>query len=87
MSLNNQTSITIVMEPANANLSDVVVVGYGTQKRKDLTGAVGSLDSKDIKDLAVTRVDQALTGKQQAFRLSPYQDNRAPGSNQDKRDR
>ncbi len=46
-----------------AALEQVVVVGYGTARRKDLTGSVGSVSSKDIDDLAVTRVDQALSGK------------------------
>lgn len=53
----------ITLERANVNLNDVVVVGYGTQKRKDLTGSVASVGSRDIKDLAVTRVDQALSGR------------------------
>ncbi|MEO5997736.1 MAG: TonB-dependent receptor [Chitinophagaceae bacterium] len=47
----------------SASLDQVVVVGYGTQKRKDLTGSVGSLAGKEIKDLGVTRVEQALSGR------------------------
>jgi TonB-linked SusC/RagA family outer membrane protein len=39
------------------------VVGYGTQKRKDLTGSVSSLNSKEFEDLPVSRIDQALAGK------------------------
>jgi TonB-linked SusC/RagA family outer membrane protein len=53
----------ITLERANVNLNEIVVVGYGTQKRKDLTGSVASVGSRDIKDLAVTRVDQALSGR------------------------
>lgn len=68
---NNQTVINVVLDPADMNLSDVVVVGYGTLKRKDLTGAVGSVDSKDIKDLAVTRIDQALIGKAAGVQVKP----------------
>lgn len=45
------------------SLEEVVVIGYGTVKRADLTGSVSSLPTKDIKDMAVTRVDQALIGK------------------------
>ena len=41
----------------------MVVVGYGTQKRKDLTGSVGTVSSRDIAELSVPRVDQALAGK------------------------
>lgn len=56
-------SLMIKMVQSNGSLDQVVVVGYGTQKRKDLTGSVGSLASKEIKDLAVTRVEQALSGR------------------------
>ena len=53
-----------------------MVVGYGTQKRKDLTGAVGSVDGKDIREyLAVSRVDQALLGKAGGCRSNRYQGN------------
>jgi len=57
------TMLNITLERVNTNLSDVVVVGYGTQKRKDLTGSVASVGAKEIKDLAATRIDQALSGK------------------------
>lgn len=64
-------SLSIKMIATSASLEQVVVVGYGTQKRKDLTGAVGSVDAKDIKDLAVTRVDQALLGKAAGVQVKP----------------
>ncbi|HTI94804.1 MAG TPA: TonB-dependent receptor [Puia sp.] len=56
-------NIDVILEENNSSLNQVVVVGYGTLKRKDLTGSVGSVSSKDISDLSVTRVDQALSGK------------------------
>lgn len=56
-------SVVVRLVPSMASLDQVVVVGYGTQKRKDLTGAVASVGSKDIKEMAVTRIDQALAGK------------------------
>lgn len=56
-------SLELKMKSNIASLDQVVVVGYGTSRRKDLTGSVGSVSSKDIDDLAVTRVDQALSGK------------------------
>jgi len=45
------------------DLEEVVVVGYGTSKRQDLTGSVASVGVNQIKDLAVSRIDQALLGK------------------------
>ncbi len=56
-------SMTIKMEAEANNLSDIVVVGYGTTKRKDLTGAVSSVDMKEIRDVPFATIDQALTGK------------------------
>jgi TonB-linked SusC/RagA family outer membrane protein len=55
--------IDITLEAAVTGLDEVVVVGYGTVKRADLTGSVGSLPSKDIKDMAITRVEEALSGR------------------------
>jgi TonB-linked SusC/RagA family outer membrane protein len=61
--ITNQTTLTVRLAEDNKALDEVVVVGYGTAKRKDLTGSVGSVESKEIKDLAVTRVEQALSGR------------------------
>ncbi|GAA4420675.1 TonB-dependent receptor [Nibrella viscosa] len=67
----SKSTISLSMVIESKALSEVVVVGYGTQKRKDLTGAVGSVDSKDIKELAVTRIDQALLGKVAGVQVKP----------------
>lgn len=56
-------SLNVKLKPSMASLDQVVVVGYGTSRRKDLTGSVGSVSSKDINDLGISRVDQALSGK------------------------
>src|SRR4028118_1690831 len=64
-------SLVVKMKSNMATLDQVVVVGYGTQKRKDLTGSVASVRSNDIKDLAVTRVDQALMGKVAGVQVKP----------------
>ena len=68
---NSTLSLVVKLSESAASLDQVVVIGYGTQKRKDLTGAVGSIDSKDIKDLAVTRLDQALIGKAAGVQVKP----------------
>lgn len=54
---------SIVMEINSEVLDVVVVVGYGTQKKRDLTGAVSSISSDDIQNSVVTNVDQALQGR------------------------
>ena len=63
VAVNARSAINITLIPSVQALEEVVVIGYGTVDRKDLTGAVGSVGSEQIKDLSVTRVDQALSGK------------------------
>jgi TonB-linked SusC/RagA family outer membrane protein len=64
-------SLVVKMKSNTESLNQVVVVGYGTQKRKDLTGSVSSINSNEIKDLAVPRVDQALIGKIAGVQVKP----------------
>lgn len=59
----SNTVLSITLEEAPQELSDMVVVGYGTVKRKDLTGSVASVNTEEIKNVPFTSLDQALTGK------------------------
>lgn len=56
-------SFTIRLVQVAGNLNDVVVIGYGEQKRKDVTGAIGSIKADDIKNIPQTGIDQMLQGK------------------------
>lgn len=56
-------SLMVKMKSSIASLDQVVVVGYGTQRRKDLTGSVASVGSREMKDLAIVRPEQALSGR------------------------
>jgi len=58
----NEQLINISLEPASRDLTEVVVVGYGTQKRSDITGAVASVPKARLSELPVTNVLQALEG-------------------------
>lgn len=62
VNVGRQTEINIVLEIEAAGLSDVVVVGYGTQQKKNLTGAVGTIKSDFIENRPITNVSQALQG-------------------------
>jgi TonB-dependent starch-binding outer membrane protein SusC len=65
MVIGDKTSVTVQMvadEKAKA-LGEVVVIGYGTQKKKDLTGSVGSISRKDFANKPFTSPDQILTGR------------------------
>lgn len=59
----NQTNITIALKPDVQQLGEVVVVGYGTQKKASLTGAISSVSAKEISAQPVVNVGQALQGR------------------------
>jgi TonB-dependent starch-binding outer membrane protein SusC len=56
-------SLQLLPDAKKAGLEEVVVVGYGTQRKVDLTGAVGSINRRDIVSRPITSPDQALSGK------------------------
>jgi len=60
--INNRNSITITLAPDAKSLNEVVVVGYGTQKKENLTGAVSTIKSEDIESRPVSSVALALQG-------------------------
>ena len=59
----NRTSINIVLQQENVSINEVVVIGYGTQQKSDLTGAVTSVNMEDLANTAVSSVDEALQGR------------------------
>ena len=59
----SQSTINITLKPDMKSLEEVVVVGYGTQKRGDITGSVASVSAKDLNGLPTPSLDAALTGK------------------------
>lgn len=61
--LRSQTSLNVALAPKDSKLEEVVVVGYGTQRRKDVTAAVGSISGNSIRNLPAQSFDQLLAGK------------------------
>lgn len=59
----NNTNLQVELTASSEDLEEVVVVGFGTQKKVNLTGAVQAISSKDIQDRPVTNVSTALQGK------------------------
>lgn len=57
------TVINVAMTPDIQALQEVVVIGYGTQQRRDITGSVSSISSKKIKDLPVVSFENAIQGQ------------------------
>ena len=58
-----KTNITVKLEDESNSLNDVVVIGYGTVRKKDLTGSVSSISDKQIANIPVSNVSEAMTGK------------------------
>ena len=63
VSVGSRTSIDVSLQIAATDLNEVVVVGYGTRKKKDLVGAVGVATSKDFGDVSTSNVSQLIQGK------------------------
>ncbi|WP_229236019.1 SusC/RagA family TonB-linked outer membrane protein [Dyadobacter tibetensis] len=63
VAVGNKTGINIKLAIDQKTLGEVVVVGYGTQKKSQLTGAISSVNSKEIAELPITNGSQALQGR------------------------
>lgn len=63
VALGDARELTVTMDPDASMLDDVVVVAYGTAKKKDLTGSITTLKSSDIKNRSVSTVTRALEGQ------------------------
>lgn len=59
----SQANININLQPLSKGIDEIVVVGYGTQKKRDLTGSVATIDQETIKDLSVASIDQKMIGQ------------------------
>lgn len=72
-----KSEMQVVMVNELEKLNEVVVIGYGTSKRKDITGAVSSIKASEIQDKPFTSIDQALVGK--AAGVNVTQNSGTPG--------
>lgn len=61
--IEGRTEIDIVMNESISQLDEVVVVGYGRQQKRDLTGSVSKIDAEDLESIPSSRVDQLLQGR------------------------
>lgn len=72
-----QGVINLSLKPSDATLNEVVVVGYGTQRKRDITGSVGSVSAQQIRAVPVMGADQALQGRVSGVQV--IQSSGAPG--------
>ncbi|TDQ75264.1 SusC/RagA family TonB-linked outer membrane protein [Sphingobacterium yanglingense] len=79
--LDGQTVLQIRLVESSSLLEDVVVIGYGEQKRSDLTGSIGSVKMKDLQKAPVKSFDEALAGRVAGVQVTSSEGQ--PGSNID----
>ncbi|MEC3881648.1 TonB-dependent receptor [Parapedobacter sp. 10938] len=61
--IGSRTSVNVTLKATMSDLSEVVVIGYGTMKRSDLTGSVTDISAEELGDQPVTSIDQQLVGR------------------------
>lgn len=80
LAVGNRSQLNVALKTDQQQLQDVVVVGYGTQRKKDLTGSIVNLTSKDLVPVpSATSVDQMMQGKVAGVQIT--QTSGAPGGN------
>ena len=77
IAVDGRTHIDIQMTSTSAMLDEVVVIGYGVQRKSDITGSISSVSGKDVNDVPVSSALQALQGK--ASGVNIIQNSGAPG--------
>src|SRR3546814_785158 len=75
--IGNRTTINVALVKDVTTLEQIVVVGYGTQERKDLTGSISSVSADEIKNQPMVSIDQMLQGKAAGVQIG--QSSGAPG--------
>jgi len=71
VAISNRNRIDVILSEASEILNEVVVIGYGVQKKDDLTGAVSVVSSKDLVDVPTQSLGQALQGKVSGLQIIP----------------
>ncbi|TDX12286.1 TonB-linked SusC/RagA family outer membrane protein [Flavobacterium sp. S87F.05.LMB.W.Kidney.N] len=79
VAVDGKSTINVILKSNAEDLKDVVVIGYGTQRRKDVNSAISSVAAKDIENLKVASFDQMLQGK--AAGVVVNSNSGEPGSN------
>lgn len=78
VSINGRTSIDVILSGSVSSLDEVIVIGYGTRLKKDLTGSVAAITAKDFNKGAITTPEQLIVGKVAGVQI--VSNGGAPGS-------
>lgn len=68
--IDNQTEISLNLVPSLASLEEVVVIGYGTQRKEAVTGSVASMQGEEMREMPSANISQALQGRVAGLQLS-----------------
>ena len=63
IAVNGRSSLSVAMSTANAQMNEVVLIGYGSKQKKDLTGSVTQITAKDFQQGTITTPEQLIAGK------------------------
>ena len=80
ININGRNTINVQMRPSNTKLFEVVVVGYGTQKKSDITGSIVSINEQALKEVPVINLSQALQGRGTGIDIQKSSGNSKPGA-------
>lgn len=81
VSVGTQRDFSISLDEDAASLEEVIVIGYGTQRKKEITGAVSIISSETIEELKPVRIEQALQGQVAGVQITTQSG--SPGSRSD----
>jgi hypothetical protein len=77
VAINNRSAVDVQLVQESRSLGELVVVGYGTQKKTDVTGALSVVSTREFAQQPITRLDQVLQGRAAGVQVT--QSNGAPG--------
>ncbi|HEY9197462.1 MAG TPA: SusC/RagA family TonB-linked outer membrane protein [Mucilaginibacter sp.] len=80
VAVNNQTTLNVTMIADLRSLSDVIVVGYGVQKKSDVTGSIVSVSEQSLRDVPAANIGQALQGQAAGVDIQKSGGNSHPGA-------
>ena len=78
VSIGSTNTVNVIMEVNNSSLGEVVVIGYGTARKRDLTGSIATVTAKDFVKGPITTPEQLIAGKVAGVQITP--NNGMPGS-------
>lgn len=80
ISIQGKSILNVQLKPSDLGLSEVVVVGYGTRKAKDLTGNISSVSARDFEKAPVTNAEALIANKVPGVQVLPYSGKPGAGS-------